>query len=252
MKTELTAVLIDDEEDGRETLKMLLEEYCPQVKVVGMADEITSGIKAIQIHKPQLVFLDIEMPGENGFELLAELPLIDFEVIFVTAYNDYAIQAFKVNAIDYLLKPVNIDELILAVDKVSKNAHLISEKGQLNELINTILTNQKGTDKIAIPISNGLKFIKGNDIIHCKSDNNYTHIYLKDGKHYLISKTIKWLEQQLASFRFYRVHASHLVNLNEIDEFINRDGGYLILSNQSNVPISQRRKEGFKIELENL
>jgi two-component system LytT family response regulator len=238
----ITAVLIDDEKNNLDNLQMLLNRHCPEVQVVAMALDATEGRRIILEHQPGLVLLDIEMPGKNGFDLLRSLPQYDFEVIFVTAYDQYGIQAVKFAAIDYLLKPVNPDELQTAINKViTKNQ---SKKQNLHvENLIRIFQQQKEEQRIALPTQKETRFIATGDIVRCESSNNYTTFILANAEKILVSKPIYEYDELLGSYGFIRCHQSHLVNKKYIKSLIKEDGGYLLLDNGEQIPVSRNKKD---------
>jgi two-component system LytT family response regulator len=235
------ALIIDDEVRGREMVQALLRKYFqPEIQVVAVAASVDEGVKAIALHHPELVFLDIEMPNASGFELFDRVRSVDFEVIFITAFSDYAIRAFKVNAVDYLLKPVDVDEFKTAVSKAIQK---IKEKpGQHDSLINLLKEFSKPA-KIGLPLNQGSLFISVSEIVRCESSSNYTTIYLDDGKHYLICRTLKEVEDSLAGHKFFRVHRSHLINLEKVTMYSKTDGGIITMSDQARVPVSRNERE---------
>lgn len=237
----IKSVIIDNEKKSRKTLSNFLQKYCKQVEVLGEADGVASGIELIKNESPELVFLDIEMTDGTGFKLLESFEDIQFSVIFVTAYSAYAIKAFKISAIAYLLKPINPQELIEAIDKYQKEIGL---KGIHNKL-EVLLGNQSSIKKIAFPTSEGIELVKLNQIIHCQADDNYTSIYLTNEKRIIVSKTIKEYDNMLSDFGFFRIHQSHLVNLDFIAKFNKNDGGYVVLENGKKLPVSRRNKQEF-------
>jgi len=238
----LRAIIIDDERHSCDALKMLLEKCCKDVQVITICYSAEEGIKKINDLKPQLIFLDIEMPHMNGFQMLEQLPKIDFEIIFTTSYDQYAITAFKFSALDYLLKPVDREELEKAVLKVSKKINPpVSE--QLEILLQKINQPAIAVQRIALPTMQGLEFVPVESIIHCSSSNNYTEFFLADKKKLLVSRTLKEVEDMLADHSFLRVHNSHVVNLNAITRYIKGEGGYLVMTDGSNVDVSRSRKE---------
>ncbi|WCO00659.1 LytR/AlgR family response regulator transcription factor [Psychroserpens ponticola] len=237
----IKSVIIDNEKKSRKTLSNFLQKYCKNVEVLGEADGVSSGIELIKKENPELVFLDIEMTDGTGFKLLESFDDIQFSVIFVTAYSAYAIKAFKISAIAYLLKPINPQELIDAIDKYQKEIGL---KGIHNKL-EVLLGNQSSIKKIAFPTSEGIELVKLNQIIHCEADDNYTSIYLANEKRIIVSKTIKEYDTMLSDFGFFRIHQSHLVNLDYISKFNKNDGGYVVLENGKKLPVSRRNKQEF-------
>jgi two-component system LytT family response regulator len=238
----IEAIIIDDERHSCDALKMLLDKCCPEVQVEAICSSGPEAIEKIKELNPELVFLDIEMPGMNGFQMLEQLPKINFEIIFTTSYDQYAITAFKFSALDYLLKPVDREELEKAVQKISKK--LIPDiPQQLEILLQKINQTSSQVQKIALPTMQGLEFIPVESIIHCSSNNNYTEFFLSGKKKLLVSRTLKETEDILAEHAFLRVHHSHIVNLNAITRYIRGEGGYLIMSDGSTVDVSRSRKE---------
>lgn len=238
------AIIIDDEAKARRIMESLIAEHCPQLQIVATADDVLSGVKAIQKHKPDVVFLDIEMPGYTGFQLLDFFDEIDFQVIFATAYSEYALQAFQVSAVDYLLKPIQIDQLQAAVDKAIK----LGKNAQTRERMDTLKENleQKIIKKIALPVSHGLTFVPIQDIIYLEADGSYTHVYLTDGNKLLISKKIKEFENNLnPNTRFFRTHRSFIVNMDHIKQYVKQDGGHLVMDNNGIVQLARDRKDEF-------
>jgi len=238
----IKAIIIDDELHCRKTLGILLNEYCPDVQIIGQCDNGVTGTEAIKNLRPDLVFLDIEMPHMNGFELLEQFPEIHFAVIFTTGYDQYAIKAFRFSALDYLLKPINHDELRKAIQKVRQQAiHPLPQ--QLEILLEKLRHQPSGIHKIALPTMEGLQLIPVDSIISCVSDSNYSILLLKGKQKLTISRTLKETEEILEEHSFLRVHNSSIVNLNEINKYIKGEGGYLIMSDGSTVDVSRSRKE---------
>jgi len=238
----IAAIIVDDERHSCDALKMLLAKCCPLVQVVATCYSGEEGIKKINETKPQLVFLDIEMPHMNGFQMLEQLPTINFEIIFTTSYDQYAITAFKFSALDYLLKPVDREELEKAVQKVSKKINPPVSQ-QLEILLQKINQPATAVQRIALPTMQGLEFVPVDSIISCSSSNNYTEFFLADKKRLLVSRTLKEIEDMLADHLFLRVHNSHVVNLNAILRYIKGEGGYLAMSDGSIVDVSRSKKE---------
>jgi two-component system, LytTR family, response regulator len=236
----LKTIIVDDEPDCCETLSMLLERYCPEVGVTAVCNSGAAALLAIPEQKPQLVFLDIEMPHMNGFQLLEQLPAIDFELVFTTSYDQYAIKAIRFSALDYLLKPVDREELRQAVQKVFKRQQAPLPQ-QLEILLQKL--HQPTISKIAIPTLEGLQMIPVASIINCKSDSNYTTLFLKGKQKITASRTLKEVEEMLEGLPFLRVHQSHLVNLDEVTKYVRGEGGYLVMSDGSSVDVARSRKE---------
>lgn len=234
----LRAILVEDEENSREILRNYLSKYCPKVQLMGEASNVDEALVLIRNHNLDLVFLDVEMPYGNAFDLLDKVGDRQFETVFVTAYNHYAIDALNAHASFYLLKPISIDKLIEAVDYVAE----IKEKE--NSLQNTVLKPVKAqvTGKITIPLQNGFEVLQIEDILYCQADDNYTNIFLKDKKR-LVSKTLKYFEEALNASGFARVHKSYLVNVNAITEYKKGKGGSLVLSNGKQIMVSPSKKK---------
>jgi len=233
----LKAILVEDEEISREILRNYIAKYCPKVDLLGEASNIEEAYELIQKNELDLVFLDVEMPYGNAFDLLDKLPDRDFETIFVTAYDHYAIDALNNQATYYLLKPISIDELIKAVNQVEQ----IKEKE--NELENTVITPKSTliSGKITIPQQDGFEVLDVNDILFCKADDNYTEIYLEKTKK-VVSKTLKYFEEALQEYSFARIHKSYLVNVNTITRYKKGKGGSVVLSNGKEVMVSASKK----------
>lgn len=245
----LKAIIVDDEPFCCTSLVTLLERYCPEVKVVDICHSGEDGIIAIREKNPQIVFLDIEMPGMNGFEMLEKFSVINFEIIFTTSYDQYAIKAIHLSALDYLLKPVDREELQKAVQKVIQRSHYQIPQ-QLEILLQKFHQPISSTQKIALPSMEGLQMIDVNSIISCASDSNYTIFLLKNKQKIIVSRTLKETEEMLEEYSFLRVHHSHLVNLNEVSKYVKGEGGYLIMSDDSVVDVSRSRKEALLKKLQ--
>ena len=238
----ITATIVDDEPYSCEALVTLLERYCPDVKVLDICYSAASALQSIREQKPQILFLDIEMPHMNGFELLEELPEIDFELIFTTSYDQYAIKAIRFSALDYLLKPVDQEELKKAVQKaVSGMKHSLPQ--QIDILLQKLNHPTIAVNKIAIPTMEGLEMVLVENIINCESDRNYSILFLKNKQKIIASRSLKEIEEMLDDYSFARVHHSHLVNLNEVEKYIKGEGGYLLMSDGTTVDVSRSRKE---------
>ncbi len=238
----IKTVIIDDEAEGRNVVSNVLKNYCPEVEILGEADSVASGFNLIKKTDPHLVFLDVQMPDGTGFNLLEQFDEIAFQVVFVTAYEQYAIRAFKYSAIDYILKPIDPQLLIEAVEKARL---LPPAKSQTTERVVNLLENSKTISKIALPTQNGYRFVKVQDIVRCESDNNYTLFYLQSNKQFIVTRTLKDYEVLLKNESFVRVHQSHLINLNYVDQYIKGEGGTAIMSDGSEIEVSRRKKELF-------
>ncbi|HEX7847213.1 MAG TPA: LytTR family DNA-binding domain-containing protein, partial [Chitinophagaceae bacterium] len=220
----IKAILVDDELHGLETLNILLGEYCPEVKVMEKCSSAKKALEAIDKIKPDLVFLDIEMPVMNGFELLEQFDQIPFSVIFTTSYDQYAIKAIRFSALDYLLKPVDPKELIAAVHKVERKKNPPSNE-QLRMLMDQLQHKESRFTKIAVPTTEGFELIPAEEVVRCEADDNYTHLFLKNKSKIIASRSLKEMEEHLKDFHsFVRVHHSYIVNLNEVVKYIRGEG----------------------------
>ena len=235
-------MIVDDEEACCEVLEMLLEKYCPEVNVVASCNSVAEAVKALSTYKVKLLFLDIEMPHANGFELLQKLPVIDFDLIFTTSYDQYAIKAIRFSALDYLLKPIDREELQAAVRKASERLQPPAHQ-QLEVLWQKIRKPSAVRQNIALPTMEGLQMVPVENIQYCESDSNYTIFYLKDKQKIIVSRTLKEIEELLEEFSFVRVHSSFLVNLHEVSKYVKGEGGYLILNDGTIVNVSASRKK---------
>jgi two-component system, LytTR family, response regulator len=238
----IKAIIIDDEVYCRKALAVLLKEYCRGVQVTEQCDDAESGLGAIQKHKPDLVFLDIEMPNMNGFEMLEKITDVNFEIIFTTSYDQYAIKAIRFSALDYLLKPVIPEELQKAIEKVAKRLQSTLPQ-QMEILLQKFHQPASSIQKIALPTMDGLQMIAINSIISCASESNYTTFMLRDKQKLVVSRPLKEVEELLEEYSFLRVHNSYLVNLNEIDKYIKGEGGYLVMTDGSSIDVSRSKKE---------
>lgn len=236
----MKAIIIDDESSGRKAVRNYITKYASNIEIIDEADNVKNGIFSILTHKPDVVFLDIRMPDGTGFDLLNKLPKIDFQIIFVTAYEQHAIKAFKYSAVDYLLKPLNPDDFIEAISKLKTDNKL----NELEKKVELILQNNKKFERIALATSTGLLMVSLCDIVRCESDNNYTMFHLKDNSKYLVSKTLKEYDELLSYEGFYRTHKSHLVNVKYIKEYVKGEGGYVILEDNTSIDVARRKKEG--------
>jgi len=239
----LKAILIDDEISSIETLEIELNRHCPKVEVIAKYNDPMQAVEVIPSMEFDVLFLDIEMPWLNGFDLLNQLKNINFEVVFITAYDQYAIQAFKVSAIDYLLKPIQAEELQSAVDRCIKRRSSSLNNVPIKNLINNLNKKNIGERKLLLPTAEGIDFITIGDIIHCNAESNYTRIITKDRQIFL-AKTLKEIEEMLAEYNFFRVHSSHLVNIDYIKRY-SRSEGVLVMSNDQNISVSRLRKDAF-------
>jgi two-component system, LytTR family, response regulator len=240
-RASLKTIIIDDEPYCCETIAGFLKSV-EDIQIMAQCSNGIEGMEAIQKYKPDVVFLDVEMPKMNGFEMLQKLPSIDFEVIFTTSYDQYALKAIHFSAIDYLLKPIDEEELHHAIAKVRRRTHSpISQ--QLEILMQKLSEPKSKISKIALPTMDGLEMISIDFIVYCESNSNYTIVHLKDTTKIVVSKTLKEMEELLQDYSFVRVHRCFLVNINEVEKYKKGDGGYLIMSNGASVDVSKNRKE---------
>ena len=241
----ITAILIDDEKNALEVLEMQLTRFCKDVQVAAICDGGAKGIAAIKKYQPDLVFLDIEMPHKNGFDVLNETKGLNYDVIFTTAYDQFAIKAFKFSAIDYLLKPIDIVELQQAVEKAKQKKGNVNLEEKIKLLFSHMQPVTRLTNKIALPIGDALQFMEPDEIIRCESDSNYTHIYLANGKKITLAKTLKEVEENMEGNPFFRIHQSHLINMNHVSKYIKGDGAYVVMKDGTQISISRNKKEAF-------
>lgn len=246
----MTAIIVDDEKHCRDVLALLLQKHCPTVNLLASCADAPSGLDALEMHHPDIVFLDIEMPGMSGFDLLEATRFTNFEVIFTTAYNEYAIKAIRHNALDYILKPIDKDELIQAVSRV-RTVPAPKDTTRVEHFVE-YLTRQKMGDRIALPTSDGLQILQSEEIWYCESEGGYTRFYLTNGKVSLISKTLKEVEDVLEAKGFCRVHHSYLINMRYVQKYIRGDGGEVIMANGKNIPVSRNKKQEFLNFLEKI
>ena len=227
------AVIIDDVENARISLRSDLEDYCEQIEVIGEADGVVSGARLLKEMKPDIVFLDIQMRDGSGFDLLEILPQIDFALIFTTSSNEHAIQAFRFSAIDYLLKPIDPEQLMEAVGKAEKMP---------SKRLEVLRSNLGGTQRLALNSQDKIRIVELEEVVRCESHGSYTMFYTRDGESILVTKTLKEYDLLLSDLGFLRVHQSHLVNMKYIKEFNKADGGQIVLKDRTDIPVSSRKK----------
>lgn len=241
----IKAVLIDDEKNALEMMEWLLKTYCPQVEIMAMCSSAEAGISAVNEHRPNVVFLDIEMPKINGFDLLGQFDSLFFDVVFCTAYDQFAIKAFKYSALNYLLKPIDPEDLIQTVKRIEAKSD-VPTREQFDILLQQVKSPSKFTpQRIALTTGEGLIFVPTDNIIYCEAESNYTHVVLDGGKKILVSKVLKEIDDALSGETFFRVHSSFLININRIKKFVRGEGGYLIMDNDAVVSISRSKKQEF-------
>ena len=243
----LRAILIDDDQSNLSALSEKLLKHCPQVEVIGLCDNGEEGIKAIESEKPDVVFLDIEMPVMNGFVMLQQLKYRNFELIFVTAYDHYAIKAIRYSALDYLVKPVEIDDLKAAITKAEANKNSRNSQLQMELLLEHL--NNKQPKRITIPTSDGLRFINVEDIVYLEASNNYTNIYLSTSQKLLVSRTLKDFEDILPSETFLRIHHSTIINKFYVEKYIRGEGGQVVMRHGKVLDVSKRKKSDFLLAI---
>ena len=247
----MRAIIIDDEKNNLDNLSRLLEQYCPDISVVAVAMNAEEGRDVLLHHRPDLVFLDIQMPGKSGLDLLQELPLPGFDVIFVTAYDQYGIQAVKFAAIDYLLKPIHVQELQEAVRKAVLRNREKKKNGELENLLQLLQRqHDKDEHRIALTTLKETRFLYTRQILRCESNNNYSYFFLEDGEKLLVSKPIYEYEALLKEYGFIRCHQSHLVNKKYVKSWVREDGGFLLLGDGTTVPVSRNKREAVLAALE--
>lgn len=250
MNTKVKAIIIDDEERAVNTLSLLLKTYAPEVEVVATANNVPQGVLAINTHRPDLVFLDIEMPEYNGFELLQFFRDVDFEIIFVTAYSEYALRAFEVSAVDYILKPIEVDALKKAIEQFHKRNKVSYMQDRLDLLKETYQAEE--VHRIALPVSEGLVFVELKEIILLEADGSYTNLWLRNGTRMVVSKKLKFFEDLLENRElFYRPHRSFIIHLNAVQKYLKGEGT-IILDGNKIVSISRDKKAEFEERLKKL
>jgi len=243
----ITALLIDDDSNLRAGMKGLLEMYAPNIKILGEADSVKAGITAIAAYKPDVVFLDIQLGDGTGFDILEQLTQkhgkLTSHVVFITAHEEYAVKAFRFSALDYLLKPVDPEDLRKVVEKITKVLANNDSYAHIDLLLENIRKKVDKFKRIALSTSDGIHLFEVSDIIRLESQDNYTKFYIKDNKPVLIAKTLKEYEDLLSEQGFERIHQSHLINLAYLRSYIKKDGGYAVMADNSHLPISQRKRE---------
>ncbi len=241
----IKTVIIEDEKKSSDALLHLLQKNCPDISVAGVAASVKEGIETAKNLRPELIFLDVMMPDGSGFDVLEKLSDLKFDLIFTTASEKFAVKAIKYSALDYLLKPIDAEELKLAVKKVADRKSNTSSEKNLASLLENIKKSDEQYSKITLPTGNAYEVVQVKDIIRCEANDNYTNIYMVGGKKFLVSGTLKHYEELLPEKDFVRVHHSHLINMIHMLRFLKEDGGYAVMSDGSKVEISRRKKEDF-------
>lgn len=241
----IKALIIDDEADGRDALKIAVQKYCPEILIVDVCETPEEGIAAIKKSQPDLVFLDIQMPRMSGFDVLQQVSPINFEVIFVSAHDQYAIKAIKFSALDYLLKPIDVDDLVHAFRKVKERLNNKGNNNQYQSVLHNIQFKSDKIKKLAVPSLEGIDLFETDDIIYCKAEGSYTTLFLTNKQNKLTSRNLKDFESLLSESGFCRVHNSFLINLKHVQRYVKGEGGYVVLSEGHHVDISRRKKEEF-------
>ena len=239
----LTAIIIDDESNSRNALLQKIIKYCTEVTVIAACENGEQGIETIETKKPDIVFLDVEMPRMNGFTMLQQLNQHNFEIIFITAYDHYAIKAIKYSALDYLVKPVEVADLKTAVEKAAEKRKKATGNIALEMLLQNLMNKEKEQHRIAIPSMEGLQFVATGNIIYLEAQSNYTNFYLINNKKITVAKTLKDFEELLPNSIFIRIHHSYIININCIEKYIKGDGGQVMMKNGVSLDVARRKKE---------
>lgn len=241
----IKALIIDDEENSRILLKNLIEKFCDGLEVVGSYDNVNSGLEGIEEHQPDVIFLDIVMKGETGFDLLENLPEKNFDIIFTTAFESYALKAIKFSALDYILKPVSPVDLKNAVAKLKEKQSAATTHHRVSNLLYNSKNNDIATHRIALSYEGGISFIPVQDIMRCEGSGAYTTFYLKNKSKIMVSKNLGEFEDMLTGYNFFRIHNSFIVNLSEIKNYVRGSGGYIVMSDNESVDVSKNKKHAF-------
>lgn len=244
MNHTMRAVIIDDEKHSTEMLEWLLQTYSPEVEILAVCHSGEEGLKALQRHQPDLVFMDIEMPRMNGFDVLDQLQDRKFELVFITAYDQFAVRAFKYAAVNYLLKPVDPDDLTATLARI-RDKKSPTGPAQMELLFQSLINKQQQVERIALSSGDGLVFVNTSEITYCKAESNYTQVVLQNGRKILVARTLKDLDETLSGKDFFRVHASYLVNINHISRFVRGDGGYIVMPDDAQITISRSKRDEF-------
>lgn len=248
----LKAIIVEDEKNNAERLQRLINTHHPEVTVSAIAETIKEAVEIIKLHQPQLAFFDVELPDGKSFEIFEYFNTVPFEVIFTTAYDKYALKAIKLSALDFLVKPIDVEELKSAIDKASNRINNFGNRDHVDFFKKQIRISDTRFSKIALPTMEGFQFVEINNIIRCEASGNYTSVSLAGGKNILVSKSLKEFEELLDDHGFCRIHHAHLINLNHLAKYVKGDGGFVILSDNSQVDVSRRKKVEFIARIEKL
>ncbi|HNB80537.1 MAG TPA: LytTR family DNA-binding domain-containing protein [Chitinophagaceae bacterium] len=240
----IKALIIDDEQNSIDMLEWLLKTYCPDVEILHTCNSAEEGIHALRKHEPDIVFLDIEMPKMNGFDMLEAIGTPPFEIVFITAYDHFAVRAFRYAALNYLLKPVDPDELMKTIQRLKEKKSSPSGD-QLQLLFQNLLNKENKVDRIALSTGDGLVFVQTRDICYCQAESNYTRVVMADGQRMMVARTLKDIDDTLAGKDFFRVHHSYLVNINHISRFVKGDGGYIVMPDKTEITIARSKRDDF-------
>jgi two-component system, LytTR family, response regulator len=241
----LKALIVDDELKSRENLKIMIEDFCKDVEVVALASTVTEALDFNTLYKPQIVFLDIQMNRETGFDFLNKVNQINFEVIFTTAYSEYAIEAIKFSAIDYLLKPIDIEELKVSIQRIENKKSSFLLKDKLDYLLQNIKVDNTENFKLVLPSLQGLVCVNFKDIIFCETASSNTIFHMRQGQKYMVSRSLKEYDELLTKYGFFRIHNAYLIHLKEVKKYIRGDNGYVMMSNDTQLQVSKRKKDPF-------
>jgi two-component system, LytTR family, response regulator len=242
----IRCILIDDESNSLEMMEWLLQTYCPEVQILAQCNSAEAGIKAISELQPDVIFLDIEMPHMNGFDMLEQFDRLNFDVVFCTAYDQFALKAFRYSALNYLLKPIDPDDLKATIQRIAEKQHAPSRE-QIDLLLQTMKQNlpRATPPRIALTTSDGLIFVATQDILYCEAESNYTKVVLANNRKILVAKVLKEIDDALSGEDFFRIHNSFLINVNHIKRFVRGDGGYVVMDDDTAITISRSRRQAF-------
>lgn len=246
----MNCVIVDDEKSNIENLSLLLNRYVNNINIVGTAQNTDEAIALIDKLQPDLVFLDIEMPGRNGFEVLKAFNKPPFDVIFVTAYDQYGIKAIKFSALDYLLKPIDVEELKQAIEKAAARLLQKKDNHSIGNLLSFLKQEHNSNPRIALPGTNEIRYVNISEVVRCESSNNYTFVYLTGGEKILVSRSLKEFADLLASYHFIRTHQSHLVNAGFVKSYLREDGGTVLMKDHTRIPVSRQNRDIVKQQLQ--